>query len=311
MKTRDIYRVLPIVVVMLAWFAPSAHARWYDPGTGRWLERDPLGARPMSNRPASTRVGQVDRNLYGYVRSKPIHRVDPWGLQDESPGDSNPADASTAAGEQPDIPKCKINSEDMGPLQFDGRKFTFGNCKCDAVSGRPDPSEVTMEDEDGTPRFGGIWHYDKQRQRMRNQGPIPEGKYWISTCETRDAQTPPSIHDPWWGIIPINLIDHPAWGDFSWPIHIFPGTDTLDDDPKNPRPRGLPGERFYIHGGATWGSAGCIDLKNHDGTFKNFIDQVAKQNSGCCYIPLDVAYSLQTKGFPQFIPEDPGKCDCK
>jgi RHS repeat-associated protein len=47
--------------------------RYYDPGTGRWISRDPAGYG-----------GGV--NLYGYVTGNPVNRVDPFGL-DPGAGD--------------------------------------------------------------------------------------------------------------------------------------------------------------------------------------------------------------------------------
>jgi hypothetical protein len=61
------YRTLLIVAVVLAWFVPTAHARWYDPTTGRWLQRDPI--RYVNG-----------ANLYQYVVSNPLRHVDPEGL---------------------------------------------------------------------------------------------------------------------------------------------------------------------------------------------------------------------------------------
>jgi len=48
---------------------PYTHVghRWYDPSTGRFLQRDPVGIR-----------GGL--NTYGYVSSNPPMFVDPWGL---------------------------------------------------------------------------------------------------------------------------------------------------------------------------------------------------------------------------------------
>jgi RHS repeat-associated protein len=43
-------------------------ARWYDPSTGRFLERDPM----------SVRGGM---NLYAYVEGNPLSRIDPLGLR--------------------------------------------------------------------------------------------------------------------------------------------------------------------------------------------------------------------------------------
>ena len=48
-------------------------ARDYDPETGRWTAKDPIG------------FGGGDTNLYGYVLNNPISFVDVWGL--------NPSDA--------------------------------------------------------------------------------------------------------------------------------------------------------------------------------------------------------------------------
>ena len=46
--------------------------RYYGPGTGRFLQRDPIG-------------NKYSMNLYGYVDSKPVKYVDPYGLNYTSP----------------------------------------------------------------------------------------------------------------------------------------------------------------------------------------------------------------------------------
>jgi hypothetical protein len=67
------YRMLLLVAAMLAWFVPDAHARWYDPATGRWLQRDP--------------IRYIDgMNAYQYVVSNPLRHTDPRGLQPEGDG---------------------------------------------------------------------------------------------------------------------------------------------------------------------------------------------------------------------------------
>jgi RHS repeat-associated protein len=44
-------------------------ARDYDPETGRWTAKDPIG------------FAGGDTNLYGYVANDPVNWVDPLGLQ--------------------------------------------------------------------------------------------------------------------------------------------------------------------------------------------------------------------------------------
>ncbi|MDY6906535.1 MAG: RHS repeat-associated core domain-containing protein [Thermodesulfobacteriota bacterium] len=46
--------------------------RDYDPDTGRWTAKDPIG------------FAGGDSDLYGYVLNDPVNFVDPWGLADES-----------------------------------------------------------------------------------------------------------------------------------------------------------------------------------------------------------------------------------
>lgn len=81
------YRMLLIVAAMLAWFVPNAQARWYDPVTGRWLERDPLGSHTLiiaqQSGGVAPQLGYVDgMNLYQYVGSDPLDGIDPEGLRD-------------------------------------------------------------------------------------------------------------------------------------------------------------------------------------------------------------------------------------
>jgi RHS repeat-associated protein len=78
----------------------------------------------------------------------------------------------------------------------------------------------------------------------RNQGPIPAGKYSISS---KDLDDPSSAYD--WARNTV-LGD---WGD--WRARMQPSEDTDVADKE-----GVPRDGFFMHGGSSPGSAGCVDI---------------------------------------------------
>jgi RHS repeat-associated protein len=68
------------------------HYRVYDPETGRWLSRDPIGEN-----------GGL--NLYGYVGGNPVSSTDPLGLSPN--GSSGGAGSGGSQGQQCDGDNCK------------------------------------------------------------------------------------------------------------------------------------------------------------------------------------------------------------
>lgn len=97
------YRMLLIVAVVLAWFAPTAHARWYDPTTGRWLQRDP--SRFING-----------MNQYQYVVSNPIRFIDRSGMAAEEPPDAKPMaeDPNAIYGDPSRGCGIKVKQNDIG-----------------------------------------------------------------------------------------------------------------------------------------------------------------------------------------------------
>lgn len=87
-------RVILFALLTLAALAPEA-AAVYDPATGRWLTRDPLGTmhvappigRSVNPRPHLRYVDGM--NLYQGVRSNPVRLTDPLGAAAEDPHDPN------------------------------------------------------------------------------------------------------------------------------------------------------------------------------------------------------------------------------
>src|SRR6056297_1584138 len=111
-------------------------------------------------------------------------------------------------------------------LRFDGRNLT--------MTGSGPPKTYSADSGRPIERNGQItFDYSQARQRIRNVGPIPEGTYWIRPDELSEAG--------WFR-------NTDAWGDYRITIHPFTTTETF----------GRGG--FFIHGGTTRGSAGCIDL---------------------------------------------------
>ena len=112
---------------------------------------------------------------------------------------------------------------------------------------------------------GGKFDYSEARQKIKDQGPIPAGEYWIQPSDLQQ--------NAWYRLRNPSA----AWGDYWITIHPYPTTSTYT--------RG----GFFIHGGATPGSAGCIDLSVHMNRFvKDLATELQGKNS--CYVPLVVRY---------------------
>ncbi len=138
-------------------------------------------------------------------------------------------------------------------LHFDGRELILRGGKIfhtyKAVSGRP---------------INGKFDYSVEAQKQKNRGPIPEGVYWIRPDEFWE--------NAWYKPAPVD-----AWGNYRITIHPFTTTETYK--------RG----GFFIHGGSTPGSAGCIDLTSEmDQFYRDLKVEVAGIET--CQIHLFVQY---------------------
>jgi hypothetical protein len=97
--------MLLIVAAMLAWFVSTAHARWYDPGGGRFLEADPLEYADGMNR-------------FEFVGSNPLRWTDPFGTT----RDGRPADVIEA--QRTDLAAQKVIQQ-----------YIIDKIKCSGLSG--------------------------------------------------------------------------------------------------------------------------------------------------------------------------------
>lgn len=151
----------------------------------------------------------------------------------------------------PTIPACGRSTLS---LTFDGRALSatgsLSPIHLPAVSGRIN---------------AGKFDYSVESQKAPDRGPIPEGEYWLRPSELQE--------NAWYRLRNART----AWGNFWIPIHPYPSTNTYK--------RG----GFFIHGGQTPGSAGCIDLSVH---MDRFVGALKAELTGQseCHIPLSVRY---------------------
>ena len=120
---------------------------------------------------------------------------------------------------------------------------------------------------------------------MQDVGPIPEGEYWIM---------PKQIGLP-------SLFAQQTWENYRITIHHYRMTNTY----------GRGG--FFIHGGATFGSKGCIDLAWGMDLFVHKLTEIFPNRligdpifsanwkfTSDSYIPLTVKYVSASVDLPKF-----------
>jgi hypothetical protein len=105
---------------------------------------------------------------------------------------------------------------------------------------------------------------------------IPKGRYWINPSELWERT---GLGDVKRGFVElltgVDPAPYSAWGMYRITIHPYPGTKT----------GGRGG--FFIHGGTSPGSLGCIDLVHNMDTF---VADLRRELRGTpnCFVPLNV-----------------------
>lgn len=120
--------------------------------------------------------------------------------------------------------------------------------------------------------------YCKSVQNIADQGPIPEGQYWIQLKDLWQRGWKNSIVD----LLP-GVDTYRSWGNFRFSIHPFSNTII----------HGRGG--FFIHGGTIPGSKGCIDLTTK---MDQFVKDLVGEAAGASietHIHLTVNYSTTVK----------------
>lgn len=187
-----------------------------------------------------------------------------------------------------------LKNKNLLKMKFDGTDLNIYN---HTISSNGDPiSSDTLH----VPAYAGAnlngrtsstpnFDYSKERQKMVDIGPIPEGSYWINpqniAYNKLDRFPIPDAVEEALNIagaaIPGKLGTWPggtpAWG--KGRIDIYPKTVDVD---------GIKRGDFTIHGGMFPGSSGCIDVLDRDVEVFNYLE---KNRGNLEKIELDVDYS--------------------
>lgn len=156
----------------------------------------------------------------------------------------------------PTLPYCAGKIE----LRFDGEKL-----KLSGILYRSIPFSAEFNAVSGLPDKNKSFDYSVESQKKKDRGPIPEGKYWIRP-------------DEFWENASYKLwAKDSSWGNYRITLHPFKKTETY----------GRGG--FFIHGGSTPGSKGCVDLTGEMDKFFNTVKTLIEDNS-TCHIELSVIY---------------------
>ncbi len=214
---------------------------------------------------------------YDFVGGNPINRVDPNGADwyKDKNGNIQWHNSSGTFGEQYSLKGLEGTWTNIGTefLEFNGKQLTYywqttnkqgdlivNSLSFSAVSGKP-LDEGSYADYNGyltyepSPTY--TFNYSATRQRKENIGPTPEGLYSINKSPfvaNKNESGYQTFNDmSWHRQIRANMglgTNWPggqsSWGDFRWKLNF----ENVSTDRNN----------FYLHGGYTWGSRGCIDL---------------------------------------------------
>lgn len=182
-----------------------------------------------------------------------------------------------------DMTGKKKQEPHLESLRFDGERLTAF-----AVNKEGRHFSFSLPADSGFPldKNNSVFDYSRQRQKQKDEGPIPEGTYTVN---------PQEIQHP-------NLIDEAIGmaGAFAKKkLGRFPGGSipwgncriSIEKTPEQAKKTERDG--FTIHGGKRRGSAGCIDLTDKDEKFCEFIEKYRGKNQTS--VPLKVEYPQNKK----------------
>ena len=201
----------------------------------------------------------------------------------------------------------EINRIDIA-LKFDGEFLSI------LINGKMKHSFQAVSGEAQKMNDKYYFTYEKERQMLKNEGPIPEGEYFITPLSENEDDSIQVLKpsDEFVGLtsgainsllqfatLPTKKFGKFYGGSYAW------GKTRIPIQPKikiiiNSQGKSVIRDNFFIHGGISVGSAGCIDLwKNNDDFFKVFLEYVEKHKKDILLnqgkIPLTVKYKNNIK----------------
>lgn len=221
-----------------------------QPNEYKWWTVDPMAKKYPSSSP------------YNYVDGNPITRTDPNGADwfKGEDGQTTWHKASGTAGEEVSLKGLKGTWTNIGTemLEFSGSKLTYSwqtknkdgglqvnSMSFNAVAGRANT-------EKGVSTFD----YSEANQRKSDVGGLPSGLYYINKSELQ-LISDRSTYDEMKGVFGGGTWGggESSWGRQRWWLK-------TDDKATSDKLSEYNRDGFTIHGGTTWGSAGCVDLAN-------------------------------------------------
>jgi hypothetical protein len=184
-----------VLAVLAAFMVVDSALAYYNPSTGRFLNRDPIGE------PGSILIRQVaargfiardpiddQSNMYRYVRNAPTVRIDPFGLTSDYVWTKCKKDCATTHGLNPDDWKGQQEAYDKGG--------GFRSCVDGCVKKYPDPEGQCDDGDMGVEcwvdysglsiacHLGDDWVScpivcPSQKDFKKELGPTPPGTYKI------------------------------------------------------------------------------------------------------------------------------------
>ncbi|MDP3928489.1 MAG: hypothetical protein Q8R57_05665 [Bacteroidota bacterium] len=212
----------------------------------KWWSVDPMAKKYPSSSP------------YNYVDGNPITRTDPNGadwFKDDNGNTQWHDNTSQGFSDKNKVSWTNIGTE---MLEFSGDKLTYSwqtsdkngklqvnSMSFNAVAGRAD-------NQSGTPTF----NYSEDNQKKGGIGGLPSGLYYINKSELQ-LIADRSTYDAMKGVVGGGSWPggENSWGRQRWWLK-------TDDKTTSDKLAEYNRSGFTIHGGGTWGSAGCVDLAN-------------------------------------------------